>query len=152
MNNKMLPIADDIFDRLKSELQIKTDKGLSERMSRGENAVATWRKRGTVPFEELVELAVKEGFSLDWVMFGEGERRRSGAVAEARQGYQAGPGVASRERMIARLMAIEAEVAEAVAESGSVAARDRQDLIAQFAKLYDLEREAVIRLVGIFHD
>jgi len=54
----------------KIEPSAKTARSRSELIGVSENTYGTWKKRGTVPFQELVELCIKRNVDLNWFFRG----------------------------------------------------------------------------------
>lgn len=70
--NKALVIA--IVDRMKTVLNVQTDKELSEKLEGSRGQISVWKTRGTLPFAECLDLAVKYSVSLDWLILGRGAK------------------------------------------------------------------------------
>ena len=61
-----------IVDRMKTVLGFSKDKELAEYLGGSRSTTAAWKLRGTIPINECIELAVKHGVSLDWLILGGG--------------------------------------------------------------------------------
>jgi len=64
--------AADVLNRLIPALGLKTDSDLSKLLDTAPSTVSSWRKRDSVPFAICAKFAEEHGWSLDWLMFGEG--------------------------------------------------------------------------------
>lgn len=78
-------LAEQIVSRMKSVIGAEMDKDVAAYFDIKQASVHNWRKRGTVPYDQCVEMSVREGVSLDWLVLGE---RSEGRVDEALAGYQ----------------------------------------------------------------
>jgi len=56
-----------VLDRLKNILNLKRDIDLSEKLGRSRSTVAVWRKRGNIDYETIIEFAIKNNISLDFL-------------------------------------------------------------------------------------
>lgn len=71
--------ASDVLQRLKIALGVESDTDLCNEINRicnedvKRSALGNWRSRDTVPYTVCVSLAEKKGFSLNWLLIGEGE-------------------------------------------------------------------------------
>jgi transcriptional regulator with XRE-family HTH domain len=61
---------DDVLNRLKEAMNIDRDANLAEAIGVSRQVLSTWRKRGTVPYEKLCEVAREKRLSLDWLLLG----------------------------------------------------------------------------------
>lgn len=66
--------ADGVIDRMREVAGVATDIALGELLLHGSSAVSTWRRRGTVPYADCVNLAMRKGVSLDWMLLGVGQK------------------------------------------------------------------------------
>jgi hypothetical protein len=64
--------AGTVIDRMREVLGVKTDLALGAYFKLGSSAVSNWRARDTVPYAECVNLSVRKGVSLDWLILGIG--------------------------------------------------------------------------------
>jgi len=64
-----------ILERLKGELGTSKDSDIARALNVSRNAPATWKKRGTIPLEELAEFAEREQYNLGWILNGQGVSR-----------------------------------------------------------------------------
>lgn len=62
--------CDEILNRLSGLLQTKTDAELGGVLGVASQTVSTWRNRNKIPYEQLVELSIKTGTTLDFLIFG----------------------------------------------------------------------------------
>lgn len=92
-----------IFDRLKDREGLATDVGLVDVLHTQRTTLESWRARGPVPWDALVEYAQARGVSLDWLLLG----RESAApgTAESAGAYLA-DGPAELERALAEAFEI----------------------------------------------
>lgn len=65
--------ADDVITRLKMVVGAKSDKELARYFEMGDTTITSKRQRGSVPYEECVQIALAMGLSLDWLILGKGE-------------------------------------------------------------------------------
>jgi transcriptional regulator with XRE-family HTH domain len=72
--------AKDVITRLREALNCSNDAALAKAMKVAPSTVATWRRRNSVPYPELIELALKDNINLHWLLTGEGERNKKGFV------------------------------------------------------------------------
>lgn len=63
-------LAERILSRMKSSLGVTMDKDVAAYFDIKQASVHNWRKRGTVPYEQCVQLAMDKGISLDWLIIG----------------------------------------------------------------------------------
>ena len=64
----------DIIDRMKSVLNVTKDVELAGHIGGAKSQPAVWKKRGTVPLNACVALAIDRRVSLDWLVLGRGTR------------------------------------------------------------------------------
>ena len=76
-------LGDQIITRMKSVLGVSMDKDLAEYFDIKQASVTNWRKRGTIPIEQCMQLSVSTGITLDWLLMGRGEN----SIAEASSPY-----------------------------------------------------------------
>jgi len=58
--------------RLKASLGVNSDGKLAESLGLSTSAYANLKKRGSIPFEKVIELAISQKVNLDWLFSGEG--------------------------------------------------------------------------------
>jgi len=80
MTDKSL-LAEQMIDRMKSVLKVTMDKDIATHFDIKQASVHNWRKRGTVPFEQCVQLALEKGISLDWLIIGRNENGQAECFA-----------------------------------------------------------------------
>jgi len=61
-----------VMNRLIPALGLKTDSDLAKLLDTAPSTISSWRKRDSVPFAICAKFAEEHGWSLDWLMFGEG--------------------------------------------------------------------------------
>lgn len=81
--------AGPVLDRLQKIAGVKSDIALSAYLGIGKSSVGSWRARGRVPFEECVDLAIRKGLDLNWLLLGVGEPYSSSSVRDAAAAYLA---------------------------------------------------------------
>lgn len=65
-----------VLDRIGVYLKTKSDAEIGRALGKNENPsqyVNNWRRRGTIPWEELFNFSQREGVSFDWLLTGEKE-------------------------------------------------------------------------------
>lgn len=67
----MSQIANNLIDRLKSELSIKKDKDLCLLLGIKHNTLSTWKKRDTLDFNKILDLCEKYNLNLNYIFFEE---------------------------------------------------------------------------------
>ncbi|MDY6979197.1 MAG: helix-turn-helix domain-containing protein [Pseudomonadota bacterium] len=65
----------DILARLGQVVEAKRDADLARALKTGSSSLPTWRKRGTIPYANLVAFARDEGVSLNWLLLGVGPKK-----------------------------------------------------------------------------
>lgn len=65
--------VDDVLKRLRFVTGVKSDRELSLRFGYSATAMTNKRQRGSVPYDECVQVAEERGISLDWLILGKGE-------------------------------------------------------------------------------
>ena len=68
--------ADAVLDRLARGLHVRTDTALAAKFGVKQNTVSGWRKRNALPFQDVIDLAEREGLNPAWVLFGSGRANR----------------------------------------------------------------------------
>lgn len=92
-----------VINRMKTLLGIASDTALSEYFGGHKTLMSNKKVRGSIPFDEAMQLALERGVSLDWLLLGKGDisgpasepapaayRIEDGAALSA--GLSAGPG------------------------------------------------------------
>lgn len=67
----MSQIANNLIERLKSELSIKKDKDLCIMLDIKHNTLSTWKKRDTLDFNKILALCEKHNLDLNYIFFEE---------------------------------------------------------------------------------
>lgn len=62
--------ANDVVDRLREAVGETTDAALAKHLGLGVSTVAAWRRRGSIPFEACLQVAIEGRSTFDWLMFG----------------------------------------------------------------------------------
>ena len=63
--------ANNLIERLKSELSIKRDKDLCRLLDIKHNTLSTWKKRDTLDFNKILALCEKHNLNLNFIFFEE---------------------------------------------------------------------------------
>lgn len=81
--------VDEVLDRAKLVAGVQTDADLARLFGKFKTAASNWRSRGTIPLNELVELADTHNVSLDWMLTGRSPKGAAAAlgVEEPTQTY-----------------------------------------------------------------
>lgn len=66
-------VAVDVITRMKAVLGVESDIELSTHFGGSKTLMSNRKMRGSVPYEEAMELAVAHGLSLDWLLLGRGD-------------------------------------------------------------------------------
>lgn len=88
-----------VVDRMQQVFDVKTDVALCAVLRRGSTVAASWRRRNSVPADDLIGVALRKDVSLDWLVLGEGPRLRS-----ALSGVAEPPAPAYTDPRIARMV------------------------------------------------
>lgn len=62
-----------LINRMKDVLGVAMDKDVAEHFGINQASVTNWRKRGTIPIDQCIQLRQEKGVSLDWLVLGLGE-------------------------------------------------------------------------------
>ena len=89
--------AGTVIDRLQHVLGVATDTAVGAHFGHATSTVSGWRSRHKVPYEECVNLAIRKGVSLDWLLLGLGEPLASAPAGD-------GHADAAEEPRLARLL------------------------------------------------
>ncbi len=73
--------GEQIINRMKSVLGVSMDKEVAEYFDIKQASVTNWRKRGTIPIEQCIQLSLQKGVTLDWLLLGHGEGEISDEAA-----------------------------------------------------------------------
>ncbi|MCD9124010.1 helix-turn-helix domain-containing protein [Cupriavidus sp. UGS-1] len=72
----------DIVDRMKSVIGVSKDVDLADHLGGSRSSLSVWRKRGSIPVDECIKLALEKNISLDWLMLGRGQRDHEEPAAD----------------------------------------------------------------------
>lgn len=72
----------EVIDRLQQALCVKNDEALSEAMGLKRGTFADWRKRDSLPIQEIVDIAHDENLDLNWLLRGRERGQRQHVPAE----------------------------------------------------------------------
>lgn len=61
-----------IIERLKVSYNVKSDTDLNKAADITNGVITGWRKRGTIPYKEVYEASRTTGYSMDWILTGQG--------------------------------------------------------------------------------
>jgi hypothetical protein len=90
--------AGPVIDRIQQVLGVRTDIAVAGHFGHSNSTVSSWRARNKVPYEECVNLAIRKGVSLDWLLLGTGEPQAGAhGISDVAAGY-------GDEPRLARLM------------------------------------------------
>lgn len=77
----------EILGRIKRLEKIRFDNDLTTVFDASINTINNWKQRGSIPIDHLVQYSKRTGYSLDYLVFGEGPLRSSTVVqSPAREG------------------------------------------------------------------
>ncbi|WP_445620637.1 S24 family peptidase [Kushneria sp. Sum13] len=66
-------MAPGVLGRIKEVLGVSSDKEVAEYFGISSTSVHNWKRRGSIPYDECVELAIAKKASLEWLLFGDGD-------------------------------------------------------------------------------
>lgn len=122
--------AASVLDRLHLVYGVDNDNQLAERLQVNRSTMGNWRSRDSVPYTICVSASLARGYSLDWLLTGEGpQRREEGVVA---------PDLSASEQAILALYRALDEGAQREIQS---AAEEKKRLIDIERRLDDLSAE-----------
>ena len=75
--------AGDVIDRIKAVLNLRSDREMARHFGYGTTSITSKRQRGSVPYEECVQLAETQGIDLNWLVLGKGISPLEGTGAPA---------------------------------------------------------------------
>lgn len=119
-----------VLDRLHQVYGVDNDNQLAERLQVNRSTMGNWRSRDSVPYTVCVGVAVEHGYSLDWLLTGDGPPRRDAGVAE--------PDLSASEQAILALYRALDEGAQRDIQS---AAEEKKRLMDIESRLKDLSTE-----------
>lgn len=70
-----------VVRRLKQATGASSDSALAKALDVSPQTLSSWKSRDRVPYALCVELALREGVSLDWLLLGEGDPLRAASAA-----------------------------------------------------------------------
>lgn len=70
----------DIFGRVAGVIGARQDAEVAKALGATAQNYATWKARGTIPFEKLCEFAQSRALSLDWLLLGIGEPNQRSVI------------------------------------------------------------------------
>lgn len=143
----------EVLDRVKQVAGVQTDADLARFFGKFKTAASNWRSRGTVPLNEIVELAETHNVSLDWILTGRGGKEVMGAgelaTTEAAPEPYAAPGENFNARL-ARLRQISEWLQEIEREDGLQSVE--VSVIMEMAFKHRLDKEGVRRIYQLAVD
>lgn len=69
--------AKEVLDRLRIVCGVNNDSDLCKSLKLPRTTISTWRSRNSVPYSLCVDLALKHGISLDWLLTGQEPMHRN---------------------------------------------------------------------------
>ncbi|BCS54517.1 helix-turn-helix domain-containing protein [Geobacter sp. SVR] len=83
----------EIIERIKKDRGHQKDAEVARDLKAPPKKLGVWKLRNTVPLEELTTFCRQFGYNLEWVLTGEGQKRRAQPciVMEAPEGYRHHP-------------------------------------------------------------
>ncbi len=75
----------DIVNRIKGIKGFKTDGEVASALGMSKTALSNHKARSSIPFENLSMFSESEGISLDWLLTGEGTKKRAKYVYKDRE-------------------------------------------------------------------
>lgn len=69
---RQAPNANAVIDRLRETVGASTDMAMGALFGLGTSGVSNWRQRQRIPYSECVDVAIRKGVSLDWLVLGLG--------------------------------------------------------------------------------
>ncbi|BEH08844.1 XRE family transcriptional regulator [Geobacter sulfurreducens subsp. ethanolicus] len=83
-------LIENIIDKLKAALELKSDTEVAKALESDPRLLGTWKKRGTIPYEKIIKLCIRNNINLQWMFSDDGSLpticRDIGLVSEA-DGY-----------------------------------------------------------------
>lgn len=59
----------DILNRLKEKLEIKTDTELAERLNLSSGVISNWKAREKIPYNEIFSICEKENIDIKYIFY-----------------------------------------------------------------------------------
>ena len=123
--------AAEIIERLRLMYGVDTDSALCKATGINRQTLSGWKSRNSLDYSLCVQLAVEKGFSLDWLLTGEGPMRRG-------EDGTAAPASAESPREQA-LLALWRELDEDAQREIQLAAEEKKRLKTLEQRLQELE-------------
>ena len=79
-----------IIDRIKNLKNLKTDSSVAECLNLNQSAFAERKRKGSIPYEELIAFCLKESVSIYWILTGDGQPLHIQGVKEPSVLYGSG--------------------------------------------------------------
>lgn len=83
-------LIENIIGKLKAALELKSDTEVAKALESDPRLLGTWKKRGTIPYEKIIKLCIRNNINLQWMFSDDGSlptiSRDIGLVSEA-DGY-----------------------------------------------------------------
>lgn len=89
-----------VVRRLKQTTGASSDADLAKILDVSPQTLSSWKSRDRVPYALCVDLALREGVSLDWLLLGEGDPLRATSLS------MPDPDENGRARLVDRLLAL----------------------------------------------
>jgi len=70
----------EVFSRLMKRLGVETDAQLASRLGVSPQTLSTWKRRGTIPYEKVIDVCIQNEYSLDEILLG---NRVSGSINQS---------------------------------------------------------------------
>ncbi len=67
--------VEDVFKRLYEALDIKKDSDFCRKYGIHNSTLSTWKKRNSLPYEQLEDIVYNEKLSFDWLLTGKGDKK-----------------------------------------------------------------------------
>jgi hypothetical protein len=64
--------AGEVIERMKKALHCRNDSDLASVLNVAQTTVSSWRNRGSVPYEQCVQIALNTHTNLEWLLLGRG--------------------------------------------------------------------------------
>ena len=72
----------EIISIIKEKNNLKSETQVAEILGMSQQVLSAYKKRGTIPYQEIIEYCHKESLSLDWLFTGVGETNLQPAEKE----------------------------------------------------------------------
>ncbi|MBA1205223.1 bacteriophage CI repressor [Pseudomonas capeferrum] len=77
-----------VLSRLKLVTASDTDAALSKALGVSPQTLSSWKVRNSIPYSLCVDLAARQGISLDWLLMGEGPQLRQADIPAQHQAWE----------------------------------------------------------------